>query len=960
MRYSLVAFLLLLLATACTKPPTSRISLAGEWQFATDPSDVGQKEQWYSKHLNDTVRLPGSMKENGKGNIPDLHTPWTGSIYDSSFYFNPKLAKYRQKGDIKFPFWLTPNRYYKGAAWYRKEVNIPGDWNGKRIVLHLERPHWQTRVWVNNELAGSQNSLSTPHEYDVTGFLKQGQNFITVCIDNRTDSINVGPDSHSVSDHTQGNWNGMVGKLYLQAGSKLYIDDLQLYPNVEKKTVKAVLNLKNSTGQPVDATIDLQAKLLTGKFELLSDVSKTVQLKGGGKVLEVEYPMGDDVKLWDEFHPNLYQMKASIKAKGIEADVKKAPFGMREIVAKDGHILVNGRRVFLRGTLECNVFPLTGYDPTDVKPWVRIFKICKESGLNHVRFHSNCPPEAAFTAADSIGIYLQPEAASWPNHGTSLGDGRPTDQYILDETQCIIKAYGNHPSFALWAYCNEPYGNYVPFLDSSLVYWKHKDDRRIYTAACIGRSWRVNPQSEYIVRSVPRGLPFNQEPNSTFNYEDRIANESRPYITHEMGQYCVFPDFSEIDKYTGVYKAKNFEMFQDILKDNHMGDQAHDFLMASGKLQVLCYKAEIEAQFRTPALDGFQLLGLTDFPGQGSAIIGMLNAFWKEKGYVTKEEISHFCNQTVPLAEFSKFVFKNTEALKCPVEVAHYGPKDLVNVQPKYFITEAGGDTLVVGTLAKSTIPTGQLTTLGEIDFPLQTIGKATQCKLEVTVDEFQNSWDFWVFPAKQPKIANDDIYYTTKLDQAALKKLNGGGKVFLDASGKVENGKDVIAYFTPVFWNTSWFKMRPPHTLGILVQNDHPAFADFPTSYHSDYQWWGILNRRQIMCIDSFPPSFRPLVQPIDTWFLSRRLAQLFEARVGNGKLMVSTLNLDENNGPASAQLRHSIIKYMNSPAFNPKNELKPEVIQELFEKKNRQGVNLYTKATPDELKPKFKKTKK
>ena len=401
-------------------------------------------------------------------------------------------------------------------------------------------------------------------------------------------------------------------------------------------------------------------------------------------------------------------------------------------------------------------------------------------------------------------------------------------------------------------------------------------------------------------------------------------------------------------------------MFREELAEHAMADQAHDFLMASGKLQVLCYKAAIEAQFRTPALDGFQLLGLSDFPGQGSAIVGLLNPFWKEKAYVTKGEIRQFCNQTVPLAELPKFVYKNSETLTCATTVSHYGPKALEGVTPQFVISTEKGDTIKAGSLGTKTVPTGGLTALGNITCNLQTLTKATQCKLEIRVGAYKNSWDFWVFPAQLNPVADDKVYYTTTLNKAALKHLDGGGKVLLETAGAVENGKDVKANFTPVFWNTSWFKMRPPHTLGILVQEAHPVFADFPTSYHSNYQWWALVNRQQIMCIDSFPATFRPLVQPIDTWFLNRRLAQLFEARVGNGTLMVSSLNLNPDNGPASAQLRHSIVNYMNSSEFEPQNKLSAAVIQELFEQKKRAQVNLYTVSTPDELKPNnIKKTK-
>ncbi len=957
-RPTLACLLAFLLLAACASKTNNRIDLSGEWQFAADPNDLGRSGKWFSETLSETVLLPGSMAENDKGDVPDLNTPWTGTIYDSSFYFNPALEKYRQEGDVKFPFWLTPNKYYKGAAWYRKEVTVPGNWADKRVVLHLERPHWQSTVWVNNQKVGYKNSLSTPHEYDVTKLVHAGSNFITVRVDNRTDSINVGPDSHSVSDHTQGNWNGIVGELFLQAGSPLYIADLQLFPNIGTKKVKVILQLKTEEAITIDAEVHLQARLKTGGS--LPAVTRNVKLSGNEKVIELDYEMGDDVKLWDEFSPNLYEMIATVEANDMEADEHRQTFGMRKVEIADGKILVNGRPVFLRGTLECNTFPLTGYPPTDVDSWKKIMQTCKESGLNHIRFHSHCPPEAAFVAADELGIYLQPEAASWPNHGTSLGDGRPTDDYILAETERIIKAYGNHPSFMLWAYCNEPYGNYVPFLDKDLLKWRNKDPRRIYTAAAIGRSWRVNPESEFLVRSVPRGLPYKQQPNASFNFDERIADESRPYVTHEMGQYCVFPDFSEIEKYTGVYKAKNFELFKDILEDNQMGDQARDFLMASGKLQALCYKAEIEAELRTSTLDGFQLLGLNDFPGQGSAIIGLLNVFWDEKGYITKEEIRHFCNETVPLVEFPKFVFTNAESLDFPVMVSHYGPEMLQSPDAGYTISAATGERLAEGRFETYDIPTGELHSLGHINFSLADLKEAVQCKLEVQVAGFSNSWDFWVFPAEHGAIENDKVYYTDQLDEAALRKLDAGASVLLNASAKIENGKDIIANFTPVFWNTSWFKMRPPHTTGILVQESHPAFKNFPTSYHSDYQWWELVNGQQVMCIDSFPPSFRPIVQPIDTWFLSRRLAQLFEAKVGNGKLLVTTLNIEPSNGPASAQLCHSLVQYMNSSAFNPKDELAQAVIQELFEKKDRGGVNLYTKGTPDELKPATQKTQK
>ena len=201
------------------KALAQQISLSGEWRFAMDRNDVGIKEMWFNKKPADVIQLPGTMAENRKGDEVTLQTKWTGSIYDSSFFFRPSLAKYRQPGNIKIPFWLTPVKHYVGVAWYQKEVNIPADWNKKRIILFLERSHIQTRVWVDDKEVGGNNSLVSPHQFEVSRFLSAGRHTITIRIDNRLTDVNVGPDSHSVTDHTQGNWNGIVGAMLSESNS---------------------------------------------------------------------------------------------------------------------------------------------------------------------------------------------------------------------------------------------------------------------------------------------------------------------------------------------------------------------------------------------------------------------------------------------------------------------------------------------------------------------------------------------------------------------------------------------------------------------------------------------------------------------------------------------------------------------------------------------------------------------
>jgi len=958
----LLSLLLGVLLISCKPGSKNEIDLSGAWRFKMDTSDIGINQKWFSERLPDTVVLPGSMKENDKGFEPALDTKWTGSIYDSSWYFAPRLAKYREPGNLKFPFWLTPNKRYVGAAWYQKEVEIPAVWRDKRIVLFFERVHTESTVWVDDRKVGMQNSLVAPHEYDLSAYLASGPHVITIRIDNRIKEINVGPDSHSLTDHTQGNWNGIIGKMELRAHDKVWIDDMQIYPNVSDKSAKIRIQIGNLTNQEVSGTIVFKAESFsTDKIHKPEELTMPFSFSGNETQVEVDFPMGDEVQLWDEFDPALYRLTATLNTNDGLTGNRSVQFGMREFTINGTRFEVNGRPVFLRGDVDCAAFPLTGYPPTDVGSWERIFKIRKAHGLNHVRFHSWCPPEAAFTAADKVGVYLQPEGPSWANHGASIGDGLPVDQYIYDETNRMAKYYGNYASFCMMAYGNEPAGrNQAEYLDKFVKYWVERDNRRVYTGASVGRSWPWYRESQYIVKSYPRGVPVDSQPNTVFDHREKLEGHNKPYVSHEVGQYCVFPNFKEIDKYTGVYKAKNFELFREDMKDHGMLDQAEDFLMASGKLQTLFYKAEIEAALRTPGFAGFQLLQLNDFPGQGTALVGVLDVFFEEKGYISPREFRRFCNQTVPLARIPRFVYRNNENFQAEIEVSHFGKQPIENATIKWKIMKADSSVFAKGSFKKEEIPLSNAIAIGSINQSLSEIKNASKLILEVSIKgtEFINTWDFWVYPDELEIPDAGEIIFTDKLDEDIQGKLENGAKVFLNAAGKVERGKEVAMHFKPVFWNTSWFKMRPPHTLGHLVNPDHPAFSDFPTEYHSNYQWWEIVHKQQVMILDDFPKGFKPIVQPIDTWFLNRKLGLIFEAKAGEGKILVCSADLtsDWENRPAARQLYYSLVRYMHSEKFNPEYQVDYEVIRDIFEDEEREQFKTYSKASTDELMPKIK----
>ncbi len=937
-------------------------SLAGKWRFDIDKNDIGVKEKWFNKILSDVINLPGSMTENMKGDDITLNTKWTGSIYDSSFFFRSSLSIFRQPGDIKIPFWLTPNKHYVGVAWYQKDVDIPANWNKKRVTLFLERCHFYTRVWVDDHEVGSNNSLVAAHEFDITKALSVGKHRITIRIDNSIKDMNVGPDSHSVTDHTQTNWNGIVGKMLLKAASPVYIENVQVFPNIKSKLAKVKVTIVNADFKNAAGKLVVSANSFNTKVaHAVQPTSVNYKLNSGDTtIVDVILPLGDKMLLWDEFDPALYALTVTVTSQGNKDD-KQVQFGMREIEANGNKLELNGRPVYLRGDVNNCEFPLTGYPAMDVESWRRIFKIAKDHGLNHMRFHSWCPPEAAFIAADEFGFFLQPEGPSWPNHGTSLGDGRFIDKYIYEETQRIEKDYGNYASYCMLSAGNEPAGkNQAKYLGEFVKYWQAKDDRRVYTGASVAMSWPLYPESDFMIKSGPRNLNWtNTRPETVSDYHAAIENFKMPYITHEMGQWCVFPNFKEIKKYTGITRAKNFEMFQQDLKDHGMGDRAEDFFMASGKLQALCYKQEIEKSLRTKNGAGFQLLGLQDFPGQGTALVGVLDAFWDEKDYISAKEWRRFCNSTVPLSRIKKFTYTNNETFEADIEVYHFGKASLNNLV-RWTIKDDKGKLLAEGTFPLTTIQTGGNTFLGKVTMPLTSITKASKLNLEVRIDNtpFANDWSFWVYPSEIPTVTNDDVYYTTTLDAKAEEVLQKGGKVFLNAAGKVVKGKEIVMHFTPVFWNTSWFKMRPPHVTGFVTESKHPIFNYFPTENFSELQWWEIVNKAQVMHLEDFPKGFKPIIQPIDTWFMNRKLGLIMEAKVGNGKLIISSANIsDTSNGAAAKQLFYSIKKYMASAKFNPTDVIDIALIKDLFITPSKDVWDSFTNATPDELKPQNQK---
>lgn len=902
-RLPLVAFFLLC-STIVKLNAQETLNLAGTWSFAIDSLEQGIQQHWFNQDFDNKIIFPGTLDQARIGKVPSV------SVDTPSREVLLRLSR---------------RHTYIGPAWYTKEIHIPANWKGKHIELYLERVIWNTRLWVNGKEAGTGESLSAPQRFEVGALLVPGKNRLTFRIDNRKQyDISHRDMAHAYTEGTQVMWNGVIGELKLMAHQKIRIERTRLFPAFKDGKVLIETAIQNDSEKTITAQLDI---LILQKGKKVSTRKISIELPAG-RTLQKEIIKIRNALPWDEFHQNLYTVQVSVTNEEFKTrDETTERFGLRDLDNKNSLMQVNGRRVFLRGTLECAIFPLTGHPPMDKKGWLKVFTTAKNYGLNHLRFHSWCPPKAAFEVADSLGFYLQVELPFWSEkiNGDKLDTA--ARGFIEREALRISEEYGNHPSFCLWSMGNEIRGDFQ-WLASLVNALKKKDPRHLYAATTFTfdkghGKWPELVDDFFVTQYTAKGWVRGQgifntiPPDFNTDYSAAIDSLPIPIISHEIGQYSIYPDLKEITKYTGVLAPLNFETIRLDLEKKRLLLLNPRFSQASGRFSVRLYKEEIERALKTKGMSGFQLLDLHDFPGQGTALIGILDAFWDSKGLVTPEEHRGYCSPVVPLLRFSKATYSNSERFEATAELANFGSSILKNVTPYWTVANQQGVILLNGKMKKRDIALGNGWELGKIEFDLESFTKAEQLTVTIGLKgtSFKNQWNFWVYP-NQLSSGSADVAFAVTIAQA-LEFLEQGRNVLFNPDTAIVQG--VEGRFTPVFWSPVHFP-RQPGTMGILCDPAHPALKYFPTDFYSNWQWWDLITHSKTMILDSLP-ELDPLVRVIDNFFKNRKMANIIEARVGKGKLLLVTMDIRNNlrERLSARQLRYSLEKYIASPDFNP-----------------------------------------
>lgn len=923
----------------------SYISLAGEWEFLDDQQKRFTGFPPKAEDFNDTINLPGTTAQAKKG-VPNTK---------------------REDG------FLTEVYPYKGIAWFRKVVSLPRTMHPKDcMTLFLERTRVST-LWINGMRIGSQDSLCTPHRYELpmVSFGAARQLEIIIAADNSCYPTKGG---HMTSPDTQTNWNGILGNIRLEFHAQHRILHIHAIPNAQKREVQLIMRTQ---GKFDEVTITHNWQDAAQKtFPLERHVDGTAS---------VTVPLGDTVPLWDEYHPEICKMMVSPSD---SRDTYAITFALTDFKA-DGHQFTNhGKPVFLRGKHDGMIFPNEGAAPMDVNSWLKVMKTAKSYGINHYRFHTCCPSEAAFVAADLLGIYLEPEIPFWGSvHAPDDPEYNAQEQaYLIAEGKRILEEYGNHPSFAMFSLGNELWGS-PERIGEILRYYRQDEQRILFTQGCNNFQFMPNilPEDDFFVGvrldkerlirgsyamcDAPLGHVQTARPSTMHNYDAFIRPEisasadasgaaqeieiqygtgvkkvrmdqangflvpDKPVVTHEIGQYCTYPDFREIEKYTGVLQARNFEIFREHLEEKGMLDMAEDFFRCSGQLAVQCYKEELEAAMRSEYVAGFQILDIQDFSGQGTALVGILDAFMDSKGLVTPEQWRGFCSDSVLLAQFPSYVLTSGEVFTAKLSLRHYAPEGVH--APLTCLLTCGAVCISEETFTVAIDGQG-LFDIGMLNIRLPETDAVRKLTLTLTLPHTVNTYELWQFPQQEmPALTVDGVCVTSDWTEAK-ECLHMGGKVLYlpnEIKEKIEGFYCTDFWCYPMFRSISesMEKPVPIGTMGLKIDNEHPALVGFSSEKWTTPQWYDIVTHADCAVLDD--TEIRPIVQMIDNFERNHRLGILFECRVGSGSLLVCTSRLSEiTDRPEAAQFARGILSYAASAAFAPEQMVDMAVLSKIF----------------------------
>ena len=920
------------------------------------------------------MHLPGTLDESGIGHRDAGTNQW---------HPDAALGNAAEEVDKDAPIAtrFTRRHTYEGEARISRKVTVP-DYGTDRLFVLAERAR-VLRLAVDGEECEvfRQGTLSTPYIFELTG-VTPGEHELTFFSDNSYPGMPKDAICYSsaATDETQTNWNGILGNLCMYTRPKNFIESVRIYPKKLKRSggyvADVCVELAPGAKETLeDAKIILRSEALAeteefGKtqksaeiFTHLGDALTKIEAAGpeNRKTVEIwfrDLPLRENVKLWDEEEGNLYEMAATLDSgtaaeHGVNSSVEYCTrFGIRIFGDNgSGRFALNGRTIFLRSEANCAEYPETGHPPMTVSEWKEILQKYRSYGINCVRFHSHCEPEAAFTAADELGMLLQPELSNW-----NPKDAFATEEsirYYRTELTAILKTYANHPSFVMLTLGNElqAQGEGRDRMQDLVRTAKQLDPTRLYangSNAFYGEEG-CDPESDFytsqsckdvVIRgtfSGMRGYINENYPSADHTYDAAMAeirkSYTKPVFSFEVGQFEVLPDFGELESFQGISDPVNLKLIRKRVEERGLLPVWKKYVEATGELSRLAYREEIEAAMRTRELSGISLLGLQDFPGQGTALVGMMNSHMEPKPYpfARPERFREFFRESRIFVKMPRYTYEEGEHLTAEVEVANFGKESITGElgwtlgYRDCAVNSGRGELRCDRADRQKNCPPGTYTSLGRLDIPLEVKGVSAALILTVSIGDCTSTYPVWVYQKTSPECPKN-VYETRVFDEQTRAVLQNGGRVYLSPDADRESLPNSIkTQFTTDFWSVGTFAEQEGG-MGQLIDTEHPIFRNFPTDFHTDWQWWIVAGKRAVI----LPRSMKSVITEMDSYAFLRPMAQLIEFNCLNGKVLLSTMELHKSlQYPEARALQAAIYEYLSGEEFRPAEELTVEELR-------------------------------
>ena len=897
--------------------PRETLSLDGIWKFATDPGNRGEAERWYKP----AVKLPAMP-------LPGYATTANGTIRVPGIWDNQGYGIETDKVRHNFV----------GKGWYKRQVAIPQSWGQRRAFLIITGVSRYAKVWIDEHFLGEHIGYLSVQQYDVTQYAPPGKTVtLTIQVDSKQRwALDAMQGASSLADNMDIEWGGIWGHVRLEARSEAWLSDLFVQPNVPGASCSASATL-NGNSELADAA---KLEIFDGGGQRVAEKLLTIGPKAAvARPINVRVAV-PNANLWTPDRPTLYRAKLSLLKGDQLIDSVESRFGMRQFTIDGPFILLNGKRLMLRGYGDDHIYPEQMSMPSDKELHLRRLRTIKSYGFNHVRHHSTMMPPEYYDACDEIGmistgefpiiypIVLPGVGSKWQQLVSPGTDPAAAHETYRREWTAAIRQLRNHPSIMCWVMGNE-LGQYdgLPKPRALFADIARQNDPQRYFIDSDGVAGNV------LTGKVPSDPLSDRDTLDFFTIQfeesaDPIENPGKfktprplkPIISHETSNFVTFSRPDLADQFQ--HNMKPFWLTDGKTKLEKLGllQEANGWAEKSERFYALLHKYNLESLRKNPFLSGYHWWLFQDYWTSSN---GLVDHYFRPKS-IDKSDIAKFNNDVVLLQDGLQRTYRGKTRLQLNLLVSNFSPESL---QGNLHWKVIAGDCSVAEKqkVMTTTAPQGELVDLGKIDVELpETLAPA---KVRITVElaangrRFANDWSAWLYPtvihpahlpvpifaeevycrqfpgwSLQPippkvELASHAVYLTSwPCDPRIVDALKQGASVVM------LDGVDQAIKSCPITFRTSWWRAGEPpwdsknHT-GTFVY-DHPVTRTMAPDGWCDDGWFHLIEGSKKFELDSVSTRPDVIIRALPGMLVVKDNALLFEVGVGEGSLIVSGLN--------------------------------------------------------------------